>query len=829
MDEKDQQLKERLLGSLLHFTQVFYKIRTGREFILGTPNGRECHQIAIARELVNTFKGDISRLIINVPPRYGKAIDVNTRIFTGAGWKYAHEIKAGDKLLGSKGWTKVIGVYSQGQISAKKVTFSDNQEVICNADHLWSVRDRYTAKDKTLKTSDIENTLFEADGRKHWRIPLLEGDYGCFEPFVDPYLLGCWLGDGNSYYAGITTMDGGIVKAFTKEGHILKAYKHQNSGKATSYGVSGNGFNAMLRRNNLLGNKHIPAEMFNCNKANRVALLQGLMDTDETCGKNGQVSFTNTNKEILKGCAYLVNSLGGVYRIYKRKNGAETLNIRLPEDIKPFRLLRKQKYVATGVKCSPRRFIKSIDNVSACEMVCFEVDAPDKLFAIGPGLILTHNTEMLIHFIAWSLAHHPDSNFLYISYSHTLAKKQTQTIREIVNLPEYKQLFNVKISSESSAKDDFTTNAGGSVYASGAGGTICGRGAGIMNADHFAGCIVIDDIHKPDEVTSDVMREGIIAWYYNTMQSRLNNGDKTPIIFIGQRLHEADLPAQLLATGNWHSIILPAIDRANNALFPMLHDYLALRDMQKREPYVFASQYQQDPQPAGGGIFKPEWYVYHEIEPQMLATFITVDTAETDKDYNDASVFSFWGVYKIMLDSVETGQYGLHWIDCKELRVEPKDLEPEFLNWYASTLRHPVPPKLCGIEKKSTGVTLQSTLQRMQGIQILGIERTKASGNKTARFLEAQPYVAQGFISFTVGARHAPMCVEHCRKITANDTHAHDDIADTKYDAIKLALIDKIIINSYIDKKDDGALAVMAALTSKMAARKTLQTRNYYG
>jgi hypothetical protein len=37
------------------------------------------------------------------------------------------------------------------------------------------------------------------------------------------------------------------------------------------------------------------------------------------------------------------------------------------------------------------------------------------------------------------------------------------------------------------------------------------------------------------------------------------------------------------------------------------------------------------------------------------------------------------------------------------------------------------------------------------------------------------------------------MCIDHCRKITANNSHRHDDIADTLYDAVKLALIDGVI------------------------------------
>ena len=44
------------------------------------------------------------------------------------------------------------------------------------------------------------------------------------------------------------------------------------------------------------------------------------------------------------------------------------------------------------------------------------------------------------------------------------------------------------------------------------------------------------------------------------------------------------------------------------------------------------------------------------------------------------------------------------------------------------------------------------------------------------------------------------MCLNHMRKITLNDSHRFDDIADTHCDAIKLALIDQIIPKTYINQ-----------------------------
>ena len=426
-------------------------------------------------------------------------------------------------------------------------------------------------------------------------------------------------------------------------------------------------------------------------------------------------------------------------------------------------------------------------------------------------------TVSLIYFIAWTIANNPKSNFLYISYSKSLAKLQTQTIREIIMLPDYRRYFGVSISEETSAKDDFHTSFGGSVFAAGAGGSITGRGAGVKNARDFSGAIVIDDIHKPIEVTSDTMRQSIIDWYSNTLLSRTNDKD-TPIIFIGQRLHEDDLPSYLIKSGDWEIVSLKSLTDQSQALYPEMHDMPTLLKMQEENPYVFSSQYQQDPLPAGGGIFKEHWFVLHEIEPEIVSTFITADTAETSKTYNDATAFSFFGLYKLKFKEQETDLYGLHWLDCREIRVEPKDLESEFFDFYRNCMSYHVKPHIAAIEKKSTGVTLLSTLKSLQGIRIVEIDHTKAQGSKIDRFLQIQSYVASKRISLPTEGKHTRVCVEHCRKITANATHRFDDICDTLEMAITLGLRDNVVLPK--QTKDDDFLKQLATHDAKIRELK---------
>ena len=404
-------------------------------------------------------------------------------------------------------------------------------------------------------------------------------------------------------------------------------------------------------------------------------------------------------------------------------------------------------------------------------------------------------STLLSMWVAWTMAKYPDSRYLYISYSQTLAANHTDTIRRIMMLREYKELFGVELRSDSKAKDFFQTTSGGAVGAFGSAGAITGRDAGLPGLNRFSGALILDDPHKPDEVHSDLIREKVIQNYRETILQRVRSNN-VPMIFIGQRLHEADLAQYLLdgKDGNhWERVILKSIDDAGNALYPEAFPLSMLKTRQEHDIYVFASQHQQNPQPSGGALYKEHDFVLLDEEPKILLTFITADTAETDKTYNDATAFSFWGLYEVEVRGQKTGQYALHWIDCVELRVEPKDLEDEFMSFYGDCMLHPVKPLVAAIEKKSTGVTLISSIKGTRGLDIREVKRTAASGSKTARFLEIQPFIAAKMVSLPANGKHTKNCVTHMTKITANDTHRHDDICDNCYDAIKIALIDKTL------------------------------------
>lgn len=445
-------------------------------------------------------------------------------------------------------------------------------------------------------------------------------------------------------------------------------------------------------------------------------------------------------------------------------------------------------------------------------------------------------SHLMAAFIAWAYSINPKCNFIYTSYGHELASKLVGNIRDHLTLPEYRQLFGIELLENTKTK--IKTEDGGELIGSGTGGFILGHGAGIRGAkDYFSGCFIIDDAQNPDKMyISEKESNEILDWFVMKALPRLNNPD-IPVILICQRLGTRDLPGRLdeiSKPGEWEEIVIPALyDNDTKSFYESEYPVATLLDYKNRFPFMFYSMFQQQPINEGLSLFKPDSFEIKNEEPEILFTFITADTAETSKTYNDPTVFSFWGVYKVK-NIPDT--YALHWLDCAQFHVEPKDLEREFFSFYKRCCFHKKNPSFVAIEKKSTGTTLLSTLKSYQGIEIIDIERTRATTSldykfvqkmfrdKISRFISMQPYINRRLISFTKYASHIQMCIDHLSKINAEGSYAHDDIADTLFDAINLCLIDKATISRFIKPNDTAEVSQLtASLVSDIARINSLR------
>ena len=252
-----------------------------------------------------------------------------------------------------------------------------------------------------------------------------------------------------------------------------------------------------------------------------------------------------------------------------------------------------------------------------------------------------------VAWVAWRLGNDPRLSFVCVSYSNELSAKFARDCRAIMQSDWYRRTFPRTIITPSrTAVHDFETSVGGGRLATSVGGTLTGRGGDI---------IILDDVIKPDEASSETVRESVNEWFSSTLASRLNNKKSGAIIAVMQRLHQYDLAGLLLESREWDELSLPAIATGDCAI-PLTRGRVHQRREGEplhsaREPIAvleqikasigstaFAAQYQQQPVPSNGNVVKAEWLkTYHHVPDEGLIVQ-SWDTASKTDERNDWSV-----------------------------------------------------------------------------------------------------------------------------------------------------------------------------------------------
>jgi hypothetical protein len=371
----------------------------------------------------------------------GKAQPLDARVLTPRGWSLMGDLLVGDVITGRDGGpTRVTGVFPQGVKQIYQVKFSDGVVVECCGDHLWSVRtrkDKYLGKDYSVRdTTWLMENLTDSSGRALWFVPMV--DPVQFEPVslpLDPYLLGVILGDGGIKYhtVVVTSADPELVE-FCREAlpdGVGISKTTSKFGYRISHGIRGkkNAVTDTLRGLGLMGrgshDKFIPEIYLRSSVGERVALLQGLLDTDGHIFKDGMnIEYTSVSEDLMAGVMDLVRSLGGTGVVSHKlvPNGpAYRVNLVLPNFVQPFRLSRKLQYWRPRAKYFPMRKIVSIRPVGVKTAQCISVSAPDNLY-VTDGYVVTHNTIQIVTTYAHVLERHPGTRLLLVAPKSALGQ-----------------------------------------------------------------------------------------------------------------------------------------------------------------------------------------------------------------------------------------------------------------------------------------------------------------------------------------------------------------------------------------------------------------------
>jgi replicative DNA helicase len=351
-----------------------------------------------------------------------------------------------------------------------EVVFSDGERIIADADHQWSVLTRAARRSvrpqqTVVTTQQMSESLRTRTGHLNFSIPLAEPlRYPGAELPLDAYVLGAWLGDGSSRSPVVTLGDREIVDHLVAAGcevrpkiakgtpqfalgpWIGRGRRTPGNAKLSSaavadirmrlhggcagralaaeYGVSPasisvirshttwktlerkTGLHDILRGLGVLGHKHIPTAYQRAAVEQRLALLQGLMDTDGSITKFGYAEFCSTTKALADGVNELVAGLGLAPRLRVDRAKVNGFDVGpryrvcfTPLDVSAFRLTRKvarQRLVPDRARAR-QRFVTAITPIASVPVRCIQVDSPSHLYLAGRACVPTHNTSFAMN------------------------------------------------------------------------------------------------------------------------------------------------------------------------------------------------------------------------------------------------------------------------------------------------------------------------------------------------------------------------------------------------------------------------------------------------
>jgi len=409
----------------------------------------------------------------------------------------------------------------------------------------------------------------------------------------------------------------------------------------------------------------------------------------------------------------------------------------------------------------------------------------------------------------WGPRNMPHLRYVCAAHSQNLAIRDSTKMRRLVLSDWYQARWGdrVVLTGDQNAKTKFENTATGFREATAAGSITGARGDRVL----------IDDPHSVEGANSDQMRATTLEWFLEAVPTRLNNPETSAIVVIMQRLHEEDVSGVILDRNlGYDHIMLPVrYDRGRarptllgvedprsqegELLFPERFPlHVVERDERVMGPYAAAGQFQQSPEPRGGGIVKRDWWRTWDRKqyPPMEYIVASLDTAYTSKEENDPSALTVWGVFSGGDQKAEAP--GRRWdeADMDSLRRTYNDMHPCVMlmsAWAEHLELFPLVTKVAEtckrmkvdtllIENKAAGHPVAQELRRLcagEGFQIRLIDPGRQ--DKTARL-----YAVQGL--FSDGLVHAPdkqwadMVIGQCAQFPRAK---HDDLVDTTSAALK--------------------------------------------
>lgn len=626
--------------------------------------------------------GEIKKMIVQIPPQHGKEISDNQIVATTKGLKKHGDLIVGDYVFGRDGTPVKVLWVSEKTRSEYVVSFSDGAKIECHGNHEWTVYNRFRQKEETIETKHMaSSTIYNGDGKRGSRYKYHVDSNVCVmfdsrNVDLDPYVLGAWLGDGDSSC--------GIIHIGNNDVEIIgnSTYKFKESKGTTTRKFYSPELNLLLKNNGLIKNKHIP-DMYKYNSVEvRKNVIAGLIDTDGyVYHRNGRITISNTNKRIIDDAAFILRSLGQsvvVCEFKPRVSSSGIVGKKIvyqlcfnPTMTFPTKVKRKK---ITKLSINKKRAIVSIERKEGLGYGnCIQVEGG--IYLVGDTFIPTHNSEGSSRKLpAFMLGLNPDKKICIGSYAATIARDFNRDVQRIIDTPSYRELFPetylngsnvVTMANTYLRNSDVIEMVGhkGLLRVVGRGGSLTSKTVDVS---------ILDDVYKDyAEGNSPIVRNAAWKWYTTVVRTRLHNDSQELIVFT--RWHDDDLIGRIEKSGetvidikSWDDVKnIPAgawvrinfeglktgepteVDprEPGAALWDRRHSRAKLEGQRALDPVQFQCLYQGNPGNAEGKLYRNPFRTY--VDKSEWGTYVRSGNYTDVADEGDDFTFSAcYDVYK---------------------------------------------------------------------------------------------------------------------------------------------------------------------------------------
>lgn len=751
----------------------------------------------------------IQNLIIQAPPQHGKALLLDTPVLTTRGWKRHIDLRPGDYVFGMDGKPKRVKWNSGPQeCECQGVQFVDSFSLIAAREHEWVIyADHDDHKGRIREIVETQNIFAKRNRRK----PFIPANAVIEMPEsklpIDPYLLGVWLGDGNSCDKWVSC---GAEDIDHLRGLACEIRKDKTAFRVHLRGLE----TRELRLLGVLDNKHIPMKYLLSSVEQRKELLRGLMDTDGYADLRGTCEFCQKDGQLADDVFVLLRSLGYkptrhkyVARLYGRECGTKVrICFRPDKGERIFDIRRKQSRIdskTTSDRNDKRHFfIDSVVDSGMHVVNCIEVEGG--IYLAGYELVPTHNSQGSSRFLpADMLGLFPDLKMCICSYAATIAKDFNRDVQRLIDNDKYRAIFpdtNLNGSNVVTVASNYLRNSDvfeivnhvGSLRVVGRGGSLTSKTVDVM---------IFDDLYKDSsEANSPQIRQTAWDWYTKVARTRLHNESQQLIVFT--RWHPDDIIGKIIETekvitveswadlenvpsGAWVLVNFEAIKtgqpteidarESGEPLWPARHSLERLLSAKSLDPVGFQCLYQGDPGNAEGKLYQPfKTWVEKSDYGQYIRSGCYVDVADEGDDYLFAATYDIvkspnqiWNEhnkrFEPLLFALITG-------------IEYTDESTEVTTVTVPRLMNEKGTQKAWIESNNGGSQFEKTVKKK--VRALTVPFYQGA-NKESRIVTNAPFVNQHIV-FPLGwETQYPKFYEHITSFLRKfDANAHDDDAD---------------------------------------------------